>query len=72
MSFHASDYRWWVWLLQGAGGAAMFLVAAFFGFLFGQGGGLAKVLSLLCWLAAAVFAVGTVFCLVMGIVRLVT
>jgi hypothetical protein len=70
MHFHASDYRWWVWLLQGLGGAAMFLVAAFFGFLFGQAGGLAKVLSLLCWLAAAFFAVGTVFCLVMGIVRL--
>ncbi len=72
MHFHASDYRWWVWLLQGVGGAAMFLVAAFFGFLFGQGGGFAKIVSLLCWLAAAFFAVGTVMCFVFAIVRLVT
>jgi hypothetical protein len=70
MHFHASDYRWWVWLLQAVGGAAMFLVAAFFGFLFGQGGGGAKIVSLLCWLTAAFFAVGTVMCFVMGIVRL--
>ncbi|HEY6306624.1 MAG TPA: hypothetical protein VI488_09235 [Candidatus Angelobacter sp.] len=70
MSFHASDYRWSVWLLQAVGGAAMFLVAAFLGFLFGQGGGWAKILSVLCWLIAAFFAVGTVICFVMGIIRL--
>ena len=71
MSFHASDYRWWVWLLQAVGGAAAFLIAAFFGFLFAQGGGaVAKILSVLCWLTAAVFAVGTVICFVMGIFRL--
>jgi hypothetical protein len=73
MSFHASDYRWWVWLLQGVGGAAAFLIAAFLGFLFGQAASVvAKILSLLFWLTAAVFAVGTVMCFVFAIVRLVT
>jgi hypothetical protein len=67
--FHASDYRWWVWLLQGLIGVVLFLVAAFLGFLFSQSRG--KVLGWLFWLAALFFAAGTVMCFVFGIMRLV-